>query len=120
MSKQPKEITIIWRNENYGRIDDAFAFRASVEPFPSATAQRKLASIYKKAGFELHSDRQIWVANWKATTQPDIPVRLEGLLQDEGYIVKRGGIATDIFPRAEAAVRSAADEPSTEAPAPKF
>lgn len=114
MSKQQKQITITWRDENYGRIDDSFAFRTSVEPFPFETAQKALARIYKKAGFALHFNRQVWLAEWKMTSDPEIPLRLTSLLEDKGFIVKHAGAVPKILtaPKTEETVE--------ENPAPKM
>lgn len=117
MARATKEkvLTITWRDENYGHVSGAVAFRTALEPFPSETESRKLARIYKKNGFELNFNRQAWIAEYKPA---DTPIRLVEVLKEAGYTVINKGaqpkILTEAKPVAEPAV---ADD---EAPAPKM
>jgi len=117
MAKASKEkvLTITWRDENYGRVSGAVAFRAMLDPFPSQTESTKLGRLYKKCGFELNFNRQSWIAEYKPE---DTPVRLVETLEEAGYTVINKGaqpkILTDAKPAIEPAV---ADD---EAPAPKM
>jgi hypothetical protein len=97
MATQPKTITLTWRNENYGPVYDAFAFRTSIDPFPSETLSRQVAVVYRKAGFQLHMNRQAWIAEDKLTSEPDLPLRITSLLEDKGFIVRHAGAVPSIL-----------------------
>ncbi|MDW9481267.1 hypothetical protein GOB57_21720 [Sinorhizobium meliloti] len=70
MSNTEKTITITWRDENYGSVNGSVAFRAMIEPYPSETAKKKIIRAYKNAGFELHFNRQAWIAQESIETAP--------------------------------------------------
>ena len=86
MSK--KTITFVWRDENYGRVHAKYAFRCSVEPFPSATADTKLARLFRKAGFAVNHNRAAWICE----DGPDnAGLHLIELVKGAGFEVKHWG-----------------------------
>ncbi|MCZ7860894.1 hypothetical protein O9X98_05705 [Agrobacterium salinitolerans] len=88
MSNTEKTITITWRDENYGAVSGTVAFRAMIEPFPSETVKKKIMKAYEGAGFELHFNRQAWMAPESIETAPTTLVEnLESL----GYQVTNCG-----------------------------
>jgi phosphopentomutase len=93
-----KVLTIIWRDENYGRINDATAFRAELEPFPSDSEGRKLARIYKKSGYEFNENRYSWIAEYKSK---DTPLLLIDALRDAGYEIVNRGAQPDVLHEAK-------------------
>ena len=88
MTKAPKTVTLIWRNESYGSIGRCFAFRADVEPYPSDTAERNLARLYRRHGFKANETRAAWIAEHPAD---DAAVRLVEALKEAGYQVENEG-----------------------------
>lgn len=102
MTGQPKTITLTWRDENYGRVSGAVAFRDFVEPYPSDTAHAKLARVYKRHGFEADHSRAAWIATHKPE---DMPTRLVEDLEKLGYEMTNDGcvpacLATQAAPKA--------------------
>lgn len=89
-----KTITITWRDENYGRIHEAQAFRYEKDPFPSQTESRKIAAIIKRHGFEAHMQRASWIAEYKPE---EVCVALIEELEASGYVVKHAGAVPDIL-----------------------
>jgi hypothetical protein len=87
-----KKITITWRNENYGRISDAQAFRYEKDPYPSDTERTKLARMFRKHGFDVHPQRGCWMAEYEPE---DACVRLVEALQEAGYTVDNVGAVPD-------------------------
>jgi hypothetical protein len=55
-------LTLTWRDENYGRIWNAKAFRSTPEPNLSDSAMLKLARLYRRSGFNLNQGRMSWIA----------------------------------------------------------
>jgi hypothetical protein len=88
MSNAEKTITLTWRDENYGPVSHSIAFRATIEPYPSETVKKKIMMAYKSAGFELHFDRQAWLASEDAETAPTQLIENLELL---GYQVTNSG-----------------------------
>lgn len=75
-----KTIRITWRDENYGPVSGALAFRAMVEENVSETFMKKVYRAYKAAGFELNFNRQSWIA----VDKPDAPEKLVEALESLG------------------------------------
>jgi hypothetical protein len=88
MSEAHKTINLTWRDENYGEISGAVAFRANITPYPSETTKRKIATAYKAAGFDLHFKRQSWVARQSTEAAP---LALIENLEAMGYEVANNG-----------------------------
>lgn len=88
MGNTDKTIIITWRDENYGPINGAVAFRAMIEPMPSETAKKKIVKAYKDAGFELHFNRQVWIAQDDIETAPTALVEN---LENMGYEITNCG-----------------------------
>lgn len=105
MAKE-KTLTIVWRDENYSRIHDAFAFRSHVEPHPSDTEAKKVARIYKKHGFETNMQRAAWIAEFAQSDQPDLPIKLVEALKDAGYTVKNAGAVPEVLSEAVAGLEA--------------
>lgn len=100
MSNTEKTITITWRDENYGGVSNSVAFRAMIEPYPSETAKKKIIRAYKNAGFELHFNRQAWIAEDSIETAPSTLIEnLESL----GYQVTNCGRTPAILEEAKPA-----------------
>jgi hypothetical protein len=87
-----KIVKITWRDENYGRVHEAQAFRYEKDPYPSETERTKLARLFKKHGFEVHSQRHCWMAEYKPA---DACVRLVEALEEAGYAVENHGAVPD-------------------------
>lgn len=102
MAKE-KNITIVWRDENYGRINDAFAFRSHCEPCQSDTENKKVARLYKKMGFEVNQTRASWIAEYAAA---DTPLKLVAALEEMGYTVKNAGAAPSILAQPAEAMKA--------------
>lgn len=100
MTRVSKEkiLTITWRNENYGRINDASAFRAELEPYPSDSEDRKIARIYKKNGYKFDESRCSWIAEFKSK---DTPSMLVDSLTAAGYKVVNRGAQPDVLIKTE-------------------
>jgi len=111
-----KTISITWRNENYGRISGAVAFRASVEPFPSETESKRLGRLYRKCGFDVNHQRACWMAE-ESRGEP-LPVRLDAALREAGYDVVHGGAIEPDMRDAIESARDTAVEPAATSPAP--
>lgn len=94
MSNTEKSIVITWRNENYGQVTGALAFRATIDPYPSEAAKTRVVRAYKSAGFELHTARQAWLA---PEAVESIPVTLVDKLEALGYHVSHQGVVPDIL-----------------------
>ncbi len=89
-----KTITITWRDENYGRIHDAQAFRYEKDPFPSQTETQNIARIIKRNGFEANLQRASWIAEYKSE---DVCLALTEAFEAAGYVVKHAGAVPNIF-----------------------
>lgn len=87
-----KIVKITWRNENYGHVHDAQAFRYEKDPYPSETERTKLARLFKKHGFEVHPQRHCWMAEYKPA---DACVGLVEALEEAGYTVENHGAVPD-------------------------
>lgn len=105
MSNTEKTITITWRDENYGSVNGSVAFRAMIEPYPSETAKKKITRAYKNAGFELHFNRQVWLAQESIETAP---IKLIENLESLGYQVTNRGHAPAILEEAKPVEAAAA------------
>lgn len=108
--KTETKISIIWRNENYGSVSRAVAFRAVVEPYPSDTAMTKLARIYKRCGFEMNQNRVAWIAEDCAA---DAPAKLIAELTAAGYVVEHRGCFRSLD---EVSAFHKSDKPETKLP----
>lgn len=99
-----KSISIVWRNENYGAVSHAVAFRASVEPHPSDTAmtKTKLSRIYKRCGFKQNESRGAWIAEYCAA---DVPAKLIAELTAAGYVVEHKGCFRSLDDASAAAIK---------------
>lgn len=89
-----KTINITWRDENYGPVSGAVAFRAAIEPHPSEAASRKIQRAYKEAGFELNFNRQAWIAEENSDEAPEKLV--EGLTALGYEVYSQGAIPSSI------------------------
>jgi hypothetical protein len=87
-----KVITMTWRDENYGRVYEAQAFRYMKDPWPSETETKKLGSMFKKHGFEVNMDRAAWIAQYQPE---DACVKLVEALEEAGYTVESRGAVPD-------------------------
>ncbi len=83
-----KIITITWRDENYGRVYEAQAFRYMKDPWPSETETKKLARLFRKNDFDFHVQRCCWMAEYKPA---DACVKLVEALEEAGYTVENRG-----------------------------
>jgi hypothetical protein len=81
---QSKQITVTWRDENYGPYSNTLAFRVyTVEPFPSNAESKRLARIYKDAGFAVDHARSSWIAHEPTpTTMEELTAALSALSYD--------------------------------------
>ncbi|WP_372395349.1 hypothetical protein ABMY26_07245 (plasmid) [Azospirillum sp. HJ39] len=87
-TRSPVAIVINWRDENYGRISGALAFRPTVAPFPSDTMAARIVRIYRRHGFAMHPGRDSYV-NQQPTA--DTPAQLAAALTAAGFIVTHAG-----------------------------
>lgn len=87
-----KIMKITWRDENYGRIYEAQAFRYEKDPYPSETERTKLGRLFRKHGFDVHVQRQCWMAEYALA---DACVRLVEALEEAGYTVENRGAVPD-------------------------
>ncbi len=86
-TKAPKELTITWRDENYGSTWGQVAFRCYDSAGLSDTARTKLQRAYRKAGFTYHDQRACWMAERSPTRGQDLVTALQAL----GYAVRHTG-----------------------------
>lgn len=82
-----KNISITWRDENYGPISGSVAFRAMVLEDISQTAMKEVHKAYKSAGFTLNHNRQSWIAVGK----PEAAETLVETLSQMGFTVENRG-----------------------------
>lgn len=94
-----KVMTITWRDENYGRVYEAQAFRYEKDPYPSDTERNKLARVFRKHGFDVHPQRHCWMAEYKPA---DACVKLVEALEEAGYTVENRGAVPDALSSARA------------------
>jgi hypothetical protein len=87
-ARTPVAIVINWRDENYGRISGALAFRPTVAPFPSDAMATRLLRLYRRHGFAMHPTRDSFV-NQQPTA--DTAAQLGAALSAAGYIVTHAG-----------------------------
>ncbi len=85
MARPPVTLDLYWRDENYGSISRAYAFRASPDALLSDTADLKMRRAFGRHGFRYAESRGAWVAEGKLGT--DAPARLAEDLGRLGYAV---------------------------------
>lgn len=94
MAKSPLTITLIWRNENYGSIFNAKAFRHQLDAEMSDSRATKLRRLFARHGFTFKENR----ASWIAESCPDnVPIGLVCALQEVGYTVDNVGCVPDVL-----------------------
>ncbi|MBB3267668.1 hypothetical protein FHW79_005333 [Azospirillum sp. OGB3] len=88
MSKRPTTITLTWRDENYGSIHRASAFRVAAEPVLTGAARKKLVQMFQQHFFSFHTRRNAWIAEG---CPDNAPGDLSGALAAAGYTVAHAG-----------------------------
>ncbi|WP_448205400.1 hypothetical protein [Azospirillum sp. sgz302134] len=96
--KQHLTLTVTWRDENYGGIYRAKAFRATVSPVVSDAILEKLARLFRRHGFAMNPRRGSWIAENCADQALHDLVRD---LSDAGYLVLHKGCVPDTLAVAE-------------------
>jgi len=95
--KTSKGITLHWRDENYGRVHAAQAFRyGATDPAGhfSDTAHARLGRLFRRHGFHFNSSRASWIAEGRPA---DAPSALAEALSEAGYAVRHTGCVPDVL-----------------------
>ena len=87
-SRTPVAVVLNWRDENYGRISGALAFRPTVAPPSSDAMALRLQRIYRRHGFTMHPTRDSYV-NQQPTD--DTAGQLAAALIAAGFLVTHAG-----------------------------
>lgn len=114
MPRPPVTLDLYWRDENYGSISRAFAFRASPDALLSDTADLKMRRAFGRNGFKYVESRGAWVAEGRIGT--DAPVRLVTDLETLGYKVEHHHAVPHCIAQAAAESDEAEEEPAGPAP----
>lgn len=80
--KHRRTITISWRDENYGRINNTLAFRFRCDPALSDTGMKKLVRLLRKNGFTFNTSCDSWIAEGGRAT---------GMAQQSGWRARQSG-----------------------------
>jgi len=111
--KEPTVVTLGWRDENYGSVYAASAFRVlDHEPYMSETAYGKMARQFRKNGFQINHTRAAWVAE---NPKPGYLTKLVSDLEALGLVLKHEGNLPEELRKA---AQERADEPTPEESAP--
>jgi len=103
--KEPTVVTLGWRDENYGSVHAASAFRVlDHEPYMSDTAYGKMVAKFRKHGFQINHTRAAWIAE---NPKPGYLERLVAELEALGCVLKHEGNVPD-------ELRKPAEDPSEE------
>ncbi len=94
-----RPLTLVWRDENYGRVYRAKAFRPGGDQLdlPDETRER-LARLYGRHGFEFNHGRAAWIAEY---CEDQAILDLVAALTAEGFAVKHTGAVPALLRPAE-------------------
>jgi len=86
------KLKLVWRDENYGHVRNAFAFRAHFDPEISNSKRNTAVKAFLANGFEFDDARASWIARGKPE---DMPLWLAEALEDAGFELEHGGAVPD-------------------------
>lgn len=82
------EISLQWRDENYGVVTAHSAFRAFIDLDMSDTAHKKVCQKFRKHGFQINHSRGAWIADRE---RPNYLTAMVAELEALGHVVKHEG-----------------------------
>jgi len=105
MPRKPIEITLQWRDENYGYVTAHSAFRTFIDTDISDTMHDKICRKFRRYGFEQNHSRAAWIAERE---KPGYLTKLVADLESLGCVVTHEGSVPESLRHIE--------PPSTEEP----
>lgn len=93
MTKSSTDITLTWRDENYGGLNSAAALRSYVDD-DRATKTKDSHRILRSHGFEFNDSRGSWIAK---RIGEDTLLNMVVAFEEKGFSVEHAGAIPNVF-----------------------
>jgi hypothetical protein len=86
-------ITLTWRDENYGGVNSSAALRFYVDD-DRETKQHVARQILKRHGFAINESRMAWIAG---RIDEDSLLEMVSAFESKGFVVEHAGATPGVF-----------------------